>query len=155
MKIHVPNYAQASGPTFSSNVTIPVPNLPIYLYDYSLECDEGGACRIEWHLTSMKPSSVTARVLQLQGRFYVFSPSAEYRLTYLFDTNDELYRTFAPSLQFAPFPSGEFTVEGSDGTYNASDYWTYEVQGNRITLTFQPSLDMLLQGKTIFYDITL
>lgn len=158
MKISVPNYVEASGPTFSSDITIPVANLPIALYDYRVGCRAQYGCGVEWTMTCMKPSSVSTRVLQLQGRMELGpTGSPEYTITYTFSPYDPIYTQFIGSVRFAPVPAGEFTIEGDDTIYNAVDYWDshFDASTNQLHIVFQPSLTMLgrIGGRVLYYDM--
>lgn len=161
MKIHVPNSTLASGPAFSLDVTIPNSNLPVYIIDYSVRSSDG--CNLlpstqNSHLVSMKPSSKTTRVLQFQARFVLSQRCSEYSILYTFDPYDDLFRTYAPSIVYAPFPSGTFSIQDDPAMYNVSDYWTYDVLDPfHIQLTFQPSVAMMttLENRIVSYDIVL
>lgn len=164
MKIHSPNSVLASGPAFSLDVTIPNANLPVYILGYSVRSDDNSTVS-NTHLVSMKPSTATTRVLQLQATLSLTHDSPEYTIVYTFDPYDEMYQAYASSIVYAPYPSGTFllSISGENGSsvgYNVSDYWTYvRLNATQLQLTFQPSLGMIPweNGKSIelTYDMTL
>lgn len=161
-RIHEPNSAAASGPAFSLDVTIPSANLPVYLINYKTQCSQGcrdgvddGGGRLA-HTVSMKPSSMSTRVLQFQGRLHLSANHPEYSILYTFDPYEDGFQTYADALVYAPSASGTFSVEHDTRVYNASDYWTYDVLNRyQIRLTFQPSIGMVVSrhGRSLWFDI--
>jgi hypothetical protein len=152
MKIAIPNFIEASGPSFSCASNIPLDNLPIYLYQYDLSNPQSV---VNWSVVSLKPSSFNNRVIQLQARILMHESLSYYVLTYTFNKYDEVYQVYKDQIVYAATPSGTFSISGDDNVYNASDYWTFTQQNNTIQLLFTPSISMNLSYSYLFYDILL
>lgn len=152
MKIAIPNFIEASGPSFSCASNIPLDNLPIYLYQYDLSNPHSV---INWSIVSLKPSSFSYRVIELQSRILLHNTLSSYLFIYTFNKYDEVYQVYKDQIVYASTPSGTFSISGDDNVYNASDYWTFTRQNNTIQLLFTPSPSMNLSYAYLFYDIVL
>lgn len=150
MKINQANFIDASGPTFSSDITIPVQNLPLYLYNYLVSCTNG---TINWSTMALKPSTSTTRTMQLQARVFLTGTPPSYQITYTISENDPLYNQYNNDIIYNNSPSGEFSIQGNNNVYNVSDYWTTQHSPNQIILTFTPDNSFNLENNYLFFDM--